>query len=214
MKLPGYEPEKANVDQPPRCPFCDYDLSCSPGAVCPECGKESSQAERLFAPEVPHILIRVGAVGLLAVLAPALAWSSCSPHGPTLGSPCNMFMCIPWIIGLRLLGDVIVFGIAIFVSWPLLRNRVGPTIPSFVSPVLVWIGSSAWISFGAKHGIQYQGGEYVGLCAAFSACALITLIAAWRFGRRKPFFAIDAIQAFILVSWASTYAFPYLGELP
>ena len=79
---------------------------------------------------------------------------------------------------------------------------------------LVGTGSVAWFWGGWHFGIEYQGYQYT-LDTAILSFLLAAVTAGTLYSsRRTGSLFLNVAANFLLFAWASTYAFPYLGELP
>lgn len=198
----------------PRCPSCSYDLSATTGDICPECGTWSTADERLQ-PAPPAVWGRIAAFFTLIACGVFAGWWSVHAGGyPSLGAPFNVLFSIPWIVGLQILGIGLLAAMATLFAWPILRESPGHCWARLISHTLGWILSAGWFGLGTRFGLQYQGLGYVacGIVLNIGALAII-IYAAWS-GRRRREFGADFVLSLLLVVWACTYAFPYLGELP
>jgi len=107
-----------------------------------------------------------------------------------------------------------------FVLWdprPLLRTATSAndSLPrrTYLLVAAVALLSGTWFSVGWTYGVTYQGYEHIVICAAFGAVLLIaTILQSWVTIRSRNRAHTIATHV-ILFAWASSYAFPYLGEL-
>jgi hypothetical protein len=198
----------------PTCPSCSYDLSATAGDTCPECGTRSTLDER-WRPAPPAVLIRIATFFALIACCVFAGWWSVHGHNyPSLGAPFNVLYSIPWIGGLQIIGIGLLAAIAALFSWPVLRESSGHCWARLTTHVLGWILSALWFGLGTRYGLQYQGVAYVAFGLFLNVAALAVIIWAARRGRRRREFGADLVFTLVLVVWACTYGFPYLGELP
>jgi hypothetical protein len=77
------------------------------------------------------------------------------------------------------------------------------------------IASIALIAYffaGWHYGVQYQGRQFVLLCAWVSAITAVALWVIFGFCRRKHSSFGSLVFYFLLFAWLSTYAFPYFSN--
>jgi hypothetical protein len=78
---------------------------------------------------------------------------------------------------------------------------------------LVGAGSAWWFHEGWDFGIGYQGYQYTLDTAILSFLLAAATAATFLASRRTGSLLLNVGANFLLFAWASTFAFPYLGEL-
>ena len=115
-----------------------------------------------------------------------------------------LLLGVPWVLLPLLMGLA-------FVLW----NSRSDVLPrrTLVLVAAVALLSGAWFLVGWPYGVRYQGLEHTLICAVLSGVLLIvTILQSWLAIRSRS--RADAIVThMILFAWASSYAFPYFGEL-
>jgi hypothetical protein len=167
--------------------------------------------------------MRLPSTPLTCRIAGALAVAVTSAHsfnftgvGPaTLSSPYP----IPWIL-LVLMGMPIPFlgflvgALFFFATRSVSRGEGCAPRLGAVGLIVAAVASFVWFIGGWRYGLQYQGKPYVVSCLAISVAMLGLLSTLLILARRSPTWHYRLGFHFLLFGWLTTYAFPYLGELP
>ena len=170
------------------------------------------QDDSLMSGQNPRALTIAAAGALLFTASAGLL-----PSGiPTLVTPFPFITVIPafWLSGAYFLAVLIPS--ALFLIWnPKLRE--GQAIMPRRSLILFGAAASLsalWFYGGWEFGVQYQGEIYTRYILAINLGWLAGILASLRRYKRAPNFVNNLLFHWLLFTWLSWYAFPYLGELP
>ena len=152
-------------------------------------------------------------VGAGILLVPINAQVLLSSGVPSVTCPLPFPLC--WFLLLAPSWVVIAVPSATFWFWarPLFRGSLIPSRRTLIAMSLVGVGSVWWFRGGWDFGIRYQGYQYTLDTAIASLILGAAAGGAFALSRRTGSLALNVAANFLLFVWASTFAFPYLGEL-
>jgi hypothetical protein len=94
------------------------------------------------------------------------------------------------------------------------RPHMPLPIRTWVLLVVVTVLSLLGFVAGWKYGLEYQGAHFTYSCAAISAALALTAAILAVIAARTKNYYVNVLAHATLFYWSSSYAFPYLGELP
>jgi hypothetical protein len=132
------------------------------------------------------------------------------------GTPGNVWFAVLLFVAnigafVYFLAPALVFRI---LATPLFRSR--PRLPLWVLAVfgLSVAAVAAYFALSWSYGLRYQGDVITLGLAYLNAVTVVGLLIVAVRNRFNPTFLSSFVFTWWLVLWLSTYAFPYLGELP
>ena len=94
------------------------------------------------------------------------------------------------------------------------RPQMPPPIRTWVLLVTAAVLSLLWFVAGWRYGLEYEGSQFTYTCAAISAALALTAAILAVIAARTKNYYVNVLAHATLFYWSSSYAFPYLGELP
>jgi hypothetical protein len=166
----------------------------------------------------PEIYSRRGialSLGAAILLLPINAQVLLSEPAPSV--PCPLPFPLVWLM---FLGEpswiVIAIPSIMFYFWsrPCFRGSLISSSRTLIAMALVGVGSVWWFRGGWDFGIRHQGYQYTFYTAILSFLLAAATAGTFLASRRTGSLPLSVAANFVLFAWASTFAFPYLGELP
>lgn len=149
---------------------------------------------------------------VLGFIGAGIGAISISGTYPSVTSPFNLLMVLPWILVGSPFAIVVCMTVAVMFSMPLLSENVRPTFWSLIPCLLLISLATMYFLHGAPFGIQYQGRAYVLGCAIIGIGSIFLLSVTWIVARRFASYAASVAHFLVLVLWMNSYAFAYMGE--
>jgi hypothetical protein len=155
---------------------------------------------------------------IVVALATAQGLGLLGGGSPTIASPVPVPLAIPIFFGVPRFVVPAVCAL-LFLAWisPLLIT--GDPRPAF--PIRSWVllglvagGSLYWYRMGWSYGLEFEGPEYTLWCAILSGTFFVSALLAAAAATRWRYRVLYVVAHTLAFCWASTYAFPWLGETP
>jgi hypothetical protein len=167
-------------------------------------------------PEIGSSLGIALTVGATILLLPINYQVLLSDPIPSVSCPLPFPLIWLAFLGVPLSWMVIAIPSIIFYFWsrPCLRGSLISSTRTLIAMVLVGVGSVVWFRRGWDLGIEYQSYQYTLYTAILSFLLAAATAGTFLASRRTGSLLLNVAANFLLFAWASTFAFPYLGELP
>jgi hypothetical protein len=134
---------------------------------------------------------------------------------PATIRPLPILFILPVLLGVPPLIAILLPSI-LFCIWsgPLFRGSAIPSRRTLVATTIVGMMSAVYFYSSWRYGVKYQGYGYTLTMTLFSSFFAAAVGSVFALSRRTHSLAWSLAANLLLFVWVSTFAFPYLGELP
>jgi hypothetical protein len=150
-----------------------------------------------------------------------LSWLTVSTGFPTVLSPLNLVVVLPWMLASEWLDQrAVVLAIlvipSLFCVWcyPAWSSRPEIPLRSLVLFAIIAVLSAIHLAASYHYGVEYQGKSHTIAVSVINVCCYVAILCLAITGRHRPTLGRNLVFHATLFSWLAWYAFPWLGELP